>query len=146
MRVKSILAGAAVATLVCLPALAQTVGDPAAGKKVFSKCMACHRIGPNAKNLVGPELNGIVGEEVAAVEGYPFSKDFAAWGQGKTWNTQLLTEWVRSPKDVVPKTKMVFAGIKKDEDITNLIAYLASFDEDGKEADPAARIAAADGK
>ncbi|MEF2073172.1 c-type cytochrome [Consotaella aegiceratis] len=141
MQIRSVLTGLVLAMLVSVPVAAQTVGDPAAGKKLFVKCMACHRIGPGAKNLVGPELNGIVGEEVGVVEGYPFSPAFKEWSEGKVWTADLLAEWLRNPKAVVAKTKMIFVGFKKDDDLANIIAYLASFDEDGNAADPAERIA-----
>ncbi|MCQ8780845.1 c-type cytochrome [Mangrovibrevibacter kandeliae] len=125
---------------------AQTVGDADAGKKVFNKCRACHDIGPAAKNKIGPELNGIVGEKIASVENYSFSDDLKKWGDGKSWNEELLTTWLTNPKAVAPKTKMVFPGLKKPEEITNVIAYLASFDESGQPADPAAQLKAAAGQ
>ncbi|BDA86025.1 cytochrome c [Aureimonas sp. SA4125] len=136
MRFSStLLAGALVAAAFATPALAQSAGDPVAGKKVFNKCMACHAVGPNAKNKVGPELNGIIGEAVASVEGYNFSpalKEYAA--TNPTWDEANMTAWLANPKAVVPKTKMAFPGLKKPEEIANVIAYLKSFDETGAAA------------
>ncbi|MCE7030736.1 c-type cytochrome [Jiella avicenniae] len=107
-------------------------GDPAAGEKVFNKCRACHAVGEGAKNKIGPELNGILGEKIAAVEGYTFSsalQDYAK--EHPTWTVEELHAWLADPKAVAPGTKMSFPGLKKPEDIDNVIAYLASFDENG---------------
>ncbi len=112
--------------------VAAITGDPAAGEKVFNKCRACHAVGEGAKNKIGPELNGIVGEGIAAVEGYSFSsplKNYAA--EHPTWTLEELHAWLADPKALVPGTKMSFPGLKNPEDIDNVIAYLASFDENG---------------
>ena len=48
-----------------------------------------------------------------------------AFGEdGKAWNEAMLAEYLMSPKAMVPGTAMAFAGLKKIEDIANLIAYL----------------------
>ena len=59
-----------------------------------------------------------------------------------TWDVETLTAYLRKPKDVIPKGKMAFAGVKKDEDIENVIFYLAQFDENGEEVDPEAVLSA----
>ena len=114
-------------------ASAQEVGDPAAGEKVFNKCKACHAVGEGAKNKIGPELNGIVGDKPGADHGgYKFSKPFQDWSADKTsWNQELLSTWLADPRGTVKGTKMAFAGIKKPDELTNVIAYLATFDETG---------------
>ncbi|SMC34547.1 Cytochrome c2 [Fulvimarina manganoxydans] len=114
---------------------AAITGDPAAGEKVFNRCKACHAVGEGAANKIGPELNGIVGEPIAQVEGYNFSqglKDYAA--EHPTWTVEELTAWLENPKAVVPSTKMSFPGLKSEEDIQNVIAYLAQFGEDGSKS------------
>ncbi len=121
---KSVPAAAVVAlstVLFALPALAQ--GDAAAGKKVFRKCAACHTV--DAGNRVGPSLAGIVGRAVASVEGFRYSpamQEFAA--DGKAWDEARLAEYVAAPKAMVKGTSMAFAGIRKDQEIADLIAYL----------------------
>lgn len=146
MRIASILMGTALAVALGSGAMAQQVGDAAAGKKVFNKCRACHDVGPDAKNKIGPELNGIVGEAVASVEGYSFSpalQEYAA--SHPTWNQENLTAWLSDPRALVPGTKMAFPGLKEPEDILNVITYLASFDETGQSVDPATVLQAAAG-
>nr|WP_224007406.1 cytochrome c family protein [Aureimonas sp. SA4125] len=109
-----------------------SAGDAKAGAAVFKRCQACHAVGPNAANKVGPELNGIIGEAVAGVEGYNFSPALKAFaGANPVWTEALMTEWLTNPKGLVPGTKMAFPGLKKPEELANVIAYLASFDETG---------------
>ena len=40
------------------------------------------------------------------------------------WNEENLTVWLKKPKDLVKKTKMIFPGLKKADDITNILAFL----------------------
>ncbi|MBO0903312.1 c-type cytochrome [Jiella sonneratiae] len=126
-------------------ASAQDMGDPAAGEKVFNKCKACHAIGEGAKNKIGPELNGIVGDKPGAGRGgYSFSKPFQEWASDKkAWNEELLTTWISDPRGTVKGTKMAFAGLKKPDELKNVIAYLASFDEQGGKQDPVEALKAA---
>ena len=109
------------------PAFAE--GDAAAGEKVFKKCKACHAVGEKAKNKVGPMLNGIVGAPAGKVEGFKYSKSLVELADGGlVWDEETLVAFLKKPKDVVPKTKMSFAGLRKDEDITNVIVYLQTFE------------------
>ncbi len=111
-------------SLLAGPALAD--GDALTGEKVFKKCMACHTV-TDKTNKVGPHLVGVVGRKAAAVEGYGYSegmKEYAA--TGAVWDEATLTAYLESPKTIVPKTKMAFAGIKKPDELINLIAYLKS--------------------
>ena len=110
-------------------------GDPAKGEKVFRYCLACHRIGPGAGTLVGPELNGVVGRHSGSVPDYPYSE--ANKKSGLTWDEPTLTRYLAAPQNVVPGTRMNFAGLKKDEDIANVIAYLKTFDATGNPVKPA---------
>jgi len=118
--------------LLALTVTASAEGDVDKGEKVFKKCKACHAVGPDAKNKVGPELNGIVGRKVAAVEGFKYSPAMKDFAEGdKVWDDAILHAYLEKPKDVVPKTKMAFAGLRKDKDRDDVIAYLAQFNEDG---------------
>lgn len=104
------------------PALAD--GDAVAGEKVFKKCMACHTVADQA-NKVGPHLVGVVGRKVAAVEGFKYSdgmKEYAA--TGAVWDEAALDAYLENPKATVLKTKMAFAGIKKEDERKDLIAFL----------------------
>ncbi len=106
-------------------------GDAAAGETIFTqKCKVCHQIGEGAKNFVGPELNGLIGRKNGSVPNYNYSE--ADKTSGITWDEATLKEYLLSPKAKIPGTKMIFAGLPKEDDRDNLIAYLAQFDADGK--------------
>ncbi len=104
--------------------------DAAAGETVFKKCKVCHQIGEDAHNMVGPVLNGIVGRPAGTYPGYNYSE--ANKNSGITWDEATLTVYLHDPRAKVPGTKMAFPGLSRDEDIKNVIAYLKTFDKDGK--------------
>ena len=115
------------------PAAAQDAppaGDAALGAKVFVKCKACHQIGPDAHNAVGPVLNGVIGRHSGSVEGYPYSD--ANKSSGIVWDEPTFREYIKDPKAKIPGTKMSFPGLTKQSDIDNIVAYLKTFDKDGK--------------
>jgi len=97
--------------------------DAENGAKVFKKCMACHAI--DDKNKIGPSLKGIVGRKAATVEGFKYSDAMLAKAaEGVVWDEATLTAYLPDPKAFVPGTKMVFPGLKKPEEVTDLIAFL----------------------
>lgn len=120
-------------TLACLMTLAiaptvahADVGDAAAGKLVFNKCMACHNA-DNDKPKVGPSLMGLFGRQPGTVAGYTYSKSMVDFGIGKTWDEALLKTYLPNPKAMVNGTKMAFPGLKTDKEIADVIAYLKQF-------------------
>ncbi len=102
---------------------AALTGDVEAGAKVFRKCGACH-VADEEKNRVGPHLVGIIGRQAATIEDYKYSNAFQKLDY--EWTPERLTEYLRDPKGYVKGTKMSFGGLKDDEDIANVLAYLAS--------------------
>src|SRR5262249_14270335 len=128
---------AAILTTVASCASANAAGDPEQGASTFNKCRACHRVGARARTAGGPELNGIVGKKAASLPDYPYSE--ALKSRGLTWDDATLAQWLRSPRTFVPGTRMAFAGIAKDEDIANVIAYLKTFDANGNPVPPPAK-------
>lgn len=108
-------------------ALAQ---DVAAGKTSFNKCVACHAVGEGARNKVGPVLNGLDGRKSGTVEGYSYSQ--ANRNSGIIWNKDQFLDYIRDPKAKIPGNRMVFAGIKKEDEAADLWAFLAQYDKDGK--------------
>ncbi len=100
---------------------AASAGDAAAGAKVFRKCKACHVVDAE-KNKVGPHLVGIFGRTAGAVDGFKYSD--AMKGSGIVWSDETITAYMKDPKGYIPKNRMAFAGLKKDADIANLLAYL----------------------
>lgn len=112
---------AAIAVLALGMAGAADAQDLKKGKRVFNKCKACHAL-EDGKNKVGPHLHGVFGRNAGAVEGYKYSK--AMKESGIVWDDATMDEYLAAPKKYVKGTKMAFAGLKKEDDRVNLIAYL----------------------
>ncbi|MFO1037950.1 MAG: cytochrome c family protein [Geminicoccaceae bacterium] len=101
--------------------------DPAAGEAVAKKCASCHNFDQSGANKVGPGLYGVVDRDVGKHEGFSYSEAMAAHG-GK-WDYDSLNKFLTSPKTYVPGTKMTFAGLSKEQDRANVIAYLRTLAE-----------------
>src|SRR6185312_3609661 len=110
------------------------VGSPDAGVIVFKKCMACHQLGPNAQNGIAPVLNGVVGRPAGRYPNYSYSS--ANKNSGLVWDERTLAAYLRAPAKVVPGTKMIFSGLTKAREISDVIAYLKQFASDGKKISP----------
>ena len=100
----------------------------AAGEKVFKKCKSCHQVGDGAQNKTGPQLNAIFGRTIGGVEGFRYSKVFQAQADaGAVWTEEEMAAFLAGPKKLFKGTKMSFNGLKKDDDIAEVIEYLKSF-------------------
>jgi cytochrome c len=106
--------------------------EQAAGEVVFKQCNICHQVGENARNEVGPVLNGIIGRKAGTAPGFEYSPGFKT--ANLVWDDGSFREYIRDPRSMFPATKMVFAGLKDDRKIADLLAYLKSFAADGKRA------------
>lgn len=100
---------------------AQAAGDAAKGEKVYKKCNACHSL-EAGKKKVGPSLAGLFGRTAGTVEGFKYSTGMK--DSGIVWDEATLDGFLEKPKAVVPKTRMAFAGLKKEQDRMDVIAYL----------------------
>ena len=98
--------------------------DVAKGEKVFKKCKACHVL-DNEKNKTGPHLVGLFGREAGSVKNLKkYSK--AIRGSGIVWIVETLDGYLENLKKYPKGGKMAFAGLKKEKDRQNVIAYLES--------------------
>ena len=97
--------------------------DVAKGAKVFGKCKACHKLDEGAHST-GPSLFGVVDRAIGGSDFGGYSGKLAQ--AGETWDAETLNAFLTSPKKAAPGTSMSFAGLKKDKDRANLIAYLTS--------------------
>jgi cytochrome c len=103
--------------------------DLAAGERSFRKCLPCHAVGEEARNKVGPLLNGLDGRKSGSVPEYNYSD--ANKKAEITWGEATFKEYIQNPMAKVPGTKMAFAGIKNEQEIADLWAYLKQFKADG---------------
>jgi len=114
------------APVIARPAIAQ---DLEAGERAFRKCTPCHSIGPNAQNKLGPVLNGLDGRKAGTFENYSYSD--ANKNSGIVWDENTFAEYITDPRAKIPKTKMIFPGIKNEKERGNLWAYVKQFNPDG---------------
>ncbi|MBB4304150.1 cytochrome c [Rhodobium orientis] len=126
--------GIAAALTIAATGAASAAGDAAKGEKVAKKCVACHTFEEGGKNKVGPNLWGIVGRTAGTHEGYKYSDSYVSLGEGgMTWTEENIAAYVPDPKgfirektgDPKARSKMTFK-LTKDEDIADVIAYLAT--------------------
>ena len=103
--------------------------DAKNGKKIFKKCAACHNVAKTAKHKTGPKLWNIVGAKAGIQDGYRYSDWLKS--SGIEWNDETLAAWIGTNKEKteyfgkdVRKSRMIFAGLRKKEQIVDLIAYL----------------------
>jgi cytochrome c len=109
---------------------AASAQDVAAGEQSFKKCLPCHSVGEGAKNKVGPELNGLDGRKAGTAEGFNYTE--ANKNSGITWDESTFKEYIKDPRAKIPGTKRVFAGIKNEQEVNDLWAYLKQFGPNGE--------------
>ena len=98
--------------------------DVAKGQQTFNKCAACHNADKGGANQLGPNLWGVLGEPIGQGKGFAFSDALSK--KGGTWNWDNLAQWLTSPRNFAPGTKMTFAGLGDPQDRANVIAFLNS--------------------
>jgi cytochrome c len=125
-EMKKLMVAAALIVTSMGAAVAQDVQK---GENSFKKCLACHAIGAGAKNKIGPELNGLDARKAGSVPDYNYSD--ANKNSGIVWDEATFKEYIRDPRAKIPGTKMTFPGIKNEQEINDLWAYLKQFDAQG---------------
>ena len=116
-----IVTAAVLALTFGMPVAASAQGDPTQGRRVYAQCMACHELA-NERNKVGPHLVGIFGRTAGAVEGFNYSDAMA--NSGVVWTEETIAAYVKDPLGYIEGNRMAFAGLRRDEDVANLIAYM----------------------
>ena len=118
MKFRSAIVAAALAAAI----MVGPAGAEEKGEKAFKKyCGACHTV-DEGKNRVGPSLAGIIGRRAGTVPGFSYSS--ANKASGVEWTPEILKKYLENPRQFMPGTKMVFAGIKKGEERAEVIEYL----------------------
>ena len=102
--------------------------DAAKGAATAKACMACHDFSKGGPNKTGPNLFDVVERGIASHEGFAYSEGMKARA-GEKWTYENLNNFIKDPKTATPKTKMTFAGVKKDQARADIIAYLASLSD-----------------
>jgi cytochrome c len=103
---------------------ARAAGDPTNGAKIFKmKCVICHST-QAGQNKVGPSLAGVFDHKAATAPNYSYSE--AMKKSGLTWDSATLDSYLAGPRAKVPGTKMTFAGLSKESDRVDIIAYLGT--------------------
>jgi cytochrome c len=124
MRFAFLAAGGLAAAFAFAP-LTASAQDAEAGQRVFNQCRACHTINSGGRNGVGPNLWGMYERRAGAVEGFRYSANMRTLADGGlAWNEENLRRYLTNPKDLVPQGSMAFNGIRNEEQLTNLIAWL----------------------
>jgi cytochrome c len=94
-------------------------GDPAKGEALYARCQGCHSI---ERNRVGPMHRGLFGRQAGSVDGFSYSA--AMKDSGILWNETTLDAFLTAPRQLVPGTRMTYAGIADAQERADLIAWL----------------------
>lgn len=97
-------------------------GDATKGQRLFNRCKACHNLTATARRRIGPNLDNLFGRQAGAVDGFKYSK--ALQEADFVWTEQNLNDWLAQPRTFLPGNKMAFAGLRKEQDRKDLMAYL----------------------
>jgi cytochrome c len=139
--VKKLLTIIAIAAAGSLSSGAASAQDAAKGETIFKQCMTCHRIGPDAKNLVGPALTGVIGRQSGTAPGFTYSPlNKSAGDAGLVWTKDLVVAYLPDPNAFLKKfltdkgkadlavgtTKMTFK-LADEQQRKDVAAYIATF-------------------
>jgi cytochrome c len=105
--------------------------DPAKGQATAKACLACHNFDKGGPNKTGPNLWDVVERPIASHEGFSYSDDMKTHS-GDKWTYENLNKFITNPKGFVPKTKMTFGGLKRDQQRADVLAFLRSLSDSPK--------------
>ncbi|MBS0524516.1 MAG: cytochrome c family protein [Proteobacteria bacterium] len=126
MRIGLISVLAMTALVAAGSALAKEDHEAEEGQKIFKRvCFTCHT-SDAGKNKIGPSLHGVIGRKAGSVQGFAYSS--AMKDANVTWDDQTLDKYLSDPKKFIPGNKMAYAGIKKEDERKEVIAYLKSLE------------------
>lgn len=100
---------------------ASLTGDADKGKAAFARCRTCH-VMDEGRNRIGPSLHNIVGAKAGSVSGFNYSA--ANKDSGIVWTEEVLFEYLKDPRAMVPKTKMIFGGMPDAQQRADVITYM----------------------
>lgn len=94
------------------------------GKLMFLRCRACHSVEQDGAHKVGPNLFGIIGAQIGTKDGFVYSDVMTS--AEFVWDHDKLDKFIEKPTAFLPKTKMAFVGLRKEQDRKALVAYINS--------------------
>lgn len=97
-------------------------GDAEKGKRLFNRCRACHNLTATERSRIGPNLDNLFGRQAGTKEGFKYSK--ALQEVDFVWSEKQLNDWLAAPRTFLPGNKMAFAGLSKEQDRKDILAYL----------------------
>ena len=97
------------------------------GQQTAKQCQACHTFEKGGPNRVGPNLWGIVGGERG--EGRNFNFSAAMKAKGGKWTYDELNKFLANPREYIPGTAMTFAGLSRESQRADVIAYLRTLSD-----------------
>ena len=116
---------ALLAALILAPVLPAAAQDAAAGQRVFNQCRACHSIEQGGRNGVGPNLHAVVGRKAGSIENFRYSASLREKAEGGlAWDEDTLRAYIANPKAVIPAGSMSYPGLRNEQQLNDLIAYL----------------------
>ena len=92
------------------------------GEKQAHICRACHSFEEGGPNMIGPALFGFFGKEVGTRTGFEYSAVMR--NASFIWTPEALNAWLAQPGRFLPGNRMTFAGVSRQGDRDDLIAYL----------------------
>jgi cytochrome c len=104
--------------------------DPKRGEAVAKVCQTCHNLAKGAGAKIGPDLWDVVGRPKGSVAGFAYSD--AIKSKGGLWTVDDLNAFLTNPRGYAPGTKMTFAGLSREDQRADVIAYLNTLAENPK--------------
>ncbi|WP_182482299.1 c-type cytochrome [Henriciella barbarensis] len=104
--------------------------DPTSGERAFkAKCSTCHTIEQGGSNGTGPNLHAIIGDSHAHDPSFGYSSAMQATSS-ESWTYESMDQWLENPSSYIRGTSMAFAGLRRDDERADVIAYLAQYTPD----------------
>jgi len=103
---------------------AENIDPLAHGKRIYKRCKTCHTLEQDGKHRVGPNLWAIMGSQAGTKEGFAYSK--ALKESEIIWTEETMNAFIEKPSKYIPKNRMSFVGLKKEEDRRAVIDYMIS--------------------
>lgn len=96
--------------------------NPKNGSRQAQICKACHSLEEGGPNMIGPALFGFFGRNVGGQSGFDYSAVMR--NANFVWTPRALDAWLAQPGHFLPGNRMTFAGVMRQQDRDDLIAYL----------------------